>query len=169
MAHPSTTRDIMIDWMRDAHAMERANVDNMETQISHLDHYPDLRDRYRVQADLSKQQQQKLSDSLQKMGAKTSAIKEAGTRFAGKLQAWGAGMSRDEVVKQAVSTLAFQNFEIANFRALASAAEREGEAEMKAMFEEMAREKEDMAQWLSGHIPDITQRYLDHAVSGAKH
>ncbi|MGE5546037.1 MAG: DUF892 family protein [Solirubrobacterales bacterium] len=161
------TRDILIDWLRDAHAMERASIDNLERQVRHLDHYPDVRSKFQEQLDLTRRQEQRLVNQLQTLGTDTSAIKDAITRMAGQAQAMLAGSAPDEVVKQAVTTLAYEEWEIANFRALATAAEHEGEESMATMFEEMADEKADMADWLAEAIPDITRRYLDMRGSGA--
>jgi ferritin-like metal-binding protein YciE len=155
------TKDIMMDWLRDAHAMERASIDNLERQVDHLDHYPDLKLKFQQQIELTKRQSDRIDQQLKALGSDTSTLKEMVTRMAGRAQAMLAGATADEVVKQAATTLAYENWEIANFRALAAAAEREGEASISGMFEEMAGEKEEMAEWLSDNIPAITRRYLD--------
>jgi ferritin-like metal-binding protein YciE len=161
------TREILIDWLRDAHAMERASIDNLERQVSHLEHYPDVRAKFQEQLELTRRQEERLDRQLQAMGADTSTIKDAITRIAGQAQAMMAGAAPDEVVKQAVTTLAYEEWEIANFRALATAAEHQGEEGMATLFEEMADEKADIADWLSEAIPDITRRYLDMRAGGA--
>lgn len=160
------TREIMMNWLKDAHAMERASIDNLERQVRHLDHYPDVRAKFEQQLEVTRRQEQRLEQQLRTMGSDSSAIRDAVTRLAGQAQAMMAGMAPDEVVKQAVTTLAYEEWEIANFRALATAAEREGESSLATMFEEMADEKADMADWLSDAIPDITRRYLDFSASG---
>lgn len=160
------TRDILLDWLRDAHAMERASIDNLERQVDHLDDFPDLKSKFREQIELTRRQTDRIDSQLEAMGSDPSTLKDAVTRLAGKAQALVAGAAPDEVVKQATSTLAYENWEIANFRALAAAADREGEIMLTDMFEEMAREKEDMAEWLSDRIPDITRRYLDMRAGG---
>lgn len=155
-----TTRDVMLDWLRDAHAMERASVDNLKRQVEHLEHYPDIRARFQQQLELTQHQEDRLDEALERMGADKSLLKDAATRFAGQAQALLAGGSADEVVKQATTTLAYEEWEIANFRALAACAQHENEPTMAVMFQEMAEEKKEMADWLSAAIPDITRRYL---------
>ncbi|CAA7615266.1 DUF892 family protein [Magnetospirillum sp. UT-4] len=161
------TKDILIDWLRDAHAMERASIDNLERQVSRLDEYPELKAKLEEQLTLSRDQEDRLDDALDAMGADKSLIKDAVTRFAGRAQAMMAGAADDEVVKQATTTLAYEEWEIANFRALATACQVGGEAEMATMFEEMAEEKEEIADWLADAIPDITRRYLMRQSGGA--
>lgn len=161
------TREIMLDWLRDAHAMERASIDNLKRQVDHLEHYPDIRAKFQQQLELTKVQEDRIDKALETMGADKSSIKDAITRFAGQAQALLAGSSADEVVKQATTTLAYEEWEIANFRALAAAAQHEGEVSMASMFEQMAEEKEEMADWLADAIPDITRRYLAFRSGGA--
>ncbi len=160
------TRDILIDWLRDAHAMERASVDNLEHQVDHLGAYPDLKLKYQEQIELTKRQTDRIDNQLKALGSDASTLKDTMLRIAGQAQALLAGISDDEVVKQAASTLAYENWEIANFRALAAAAEHENEPALKTLFEDMAREKADMAAWLSDRIPDLTRRYLDQRATG---
>lgn len=160
------TRDIMLDWLRDAHAMERASIDNLQRQVNHLEHYPDIRAKFQQQLELTQRQEDRIDDALEIMGADKSSLKDAVTRFAGRAQALLAGSMSDEVVKQATTTLAYEEWEIANFRALAVAAQHEGEETMASMFEEMAEEKEEMADWLADAIPDITRRYLSMRAGG---
>ncbi|MGE5516638.1 MAG: SDR family oxidoreductase [Bacteroidota bacterium] len=161
------TRGIMLDWLRDAHAMERASIDNLKRQVDHLEHYPDIRAKFQQQLELTQVQEDRIDKALDTMGADKSSIKDAITRFAGQAQALMAGSSADEVVKQATTTLAYEEWEIANFRALAAAAQHEGEVSMASMFEQMAEEKEEMADWLADAIPDITRRYLAYRAGGA--
>jgi ferritin-like metal-binding protein YciE len=161
------TKEIFIDWLRDAHAMERASIDNLKRQVDHLEHYPDIRSKFQEQLELTKRQEDRLDEALDAMGADKSSIKDAVTRFAGQAQAMMAGVSADEVVKQATTTLAYEEWEIANFRALAAAAQHEGQSNLATMFEQMAEEKEEMADWLADAIPDITRRYLSMRATGA--
>lgn len=161
------TKEILVDWLRDAHAMERASIDNLQRQVDHLEHYPELKAKFSEQLEVTRRQEQRIDQQLKAMGADTSSIKDAFTRIAGQAQAMMAGTTADEVVKQATTTLAYEEWEIANFRALAAAAQREGEASLATMCEEMAEEKEAMADWLSDAIPDITRKYLDMRAGGA--
>ncbi|MBC7907635.1 MAG: DUF892 family protein, partial [Rhodospirillaceae bacterium] len=54
------TREIMLDWLRDAHAMERASIDNLKQQVDHLEHYPDIRAKFQAQLELTQRQEDKI-------------------------------------------------------------------------------------------------------------
>lgn len=160
-------KEILIDWLRDAHAMEASTAGHLEDQIDHLDHYPQLRDRYRQHAELSRRQAQQLEQCLSKLGADTSTLKDAMTKLVGKVQLWSAGVSADEVVKQAAGTYAYQYFEIGNYRALVGAAQMLGDTELVRVFETAISDQQAMADWLEQNIPDITRTYLQARASGA--
>jgi len=154
------TREIIKDWLKDAHAMEHAALDNLEHQVDHLDDYPELKAKLEQQIEITRSQEQRIDQQLRALGTDPSTMKDAALRIAGRIQALMAGAAPDDVVKQATSTLAYENWEIANYRALAAAAETAGDHSMCTMFEEMANEKVGLMNWLSDALPTITQRYI---------
>ncbi|MBI5164003.1 MAG: DUF892 family protein [Magnetospirillum sp.] len=161
------TRDILIDWLKDAHAMERACIDNLERQVEHFDHYPDVKAMLAQHLEMTRRQEDLIDEQLDRIGADKSRLKDVVTRFAGRAQALLAGASADEVVKQTASTAAYEEWEASNFRALAAAADHEGEQAMRVLFEGLAAEKQRMCDQLSGSIPSITQAYLDRRAAGS--
>ncbi len=154
------TKETMIDWLRDAHAMEMATIDNQERLVGHLEHYPQLREHFRQSLQTSKVRADRLEGHLKTLGGSTSTLKEMTTRFVGQAQAAITGMAPDEVVKHLVAAAAFEEFEAANFRALATASEMQGDLTMKADFERMAIEEEEEVTWLRSQIPEVTRTYL---------
>ncbi|WP_142848494.1 DUF892 family protein [Telmatospirillum sp. J64-1] len=153
-------KDTMIAWLRDAHAMEQATVDNQERLVSHLEHYPEIRSRFEQHMQESRMRADKLERHLKDLGADTSTFKEMTTKFASMAQQTITGGSSDEIVKQVVAAAAFEEFELANFKALATAAELNNEPAIKATCDEAVRDQEEMVSWLSQQIPPITREYL---------
>ncbi len=41
------SRETLLQWLRDAHAMESANVDHLQLQLKRIDSYPQLEQRIR--------------------------------------------------------------------------------------------------------------------------
>lgn len=74
----------------------------------------------------------------------------------------------DEVMKHALASYAFEQFEAACYRALVTAAEQAGEREVASTCATILREEEDMAAWLWEHLPHLTQHYLQRAATGAE-
>lgn len=159
------TTETLSAWLRDAHAMESATVDNLDKQVERLEHYPELQGRLRQHREESRRHAEQVKHCLERLGADTSMIKDIGTRFMGKVQSYVAGATPDEVVKNCIASHAFEHFEVASYTSLIGAAEACGQPEVKQVCEEIRREDEAMADWLAQNLPNITQQYLHREAS----
>lgn len=151
------------DWLRDAHAMEKQAEKMLETQASRLEHYPQLKNRIEQHITETRGQVEKIEQCLALLGTDTSAVKDMG----GKLAAFGQGMSgmmaSDEVVKGSMASYAFEHFEISSYKALIQAAEKVGKPDIARICEEILREEEAMADWLSKNLDDTTRQFLERS------
>lgn len=156
----SKSREWLIQWLRDAHAMEEQAITMLSGQMERLDSYPDLRDRIRIHLDETRQQSQRLSNCLQELGEDTSTMKDA----SGKLTALGQSLSgmfaSDEVMKGSLASYTFEHMEIASYTILISAAESAGETRIASVCEQNLREEEAMAEWLRDNLPATTVMFL---------
>jgi ferritin-like metal-binding protein YciE len=73
----------------------------------------------------------------------------------------------DEVMKHALASYAFEQFEAAGYQALVTAAEQAGEREVASTCSTILREEQAMAAWLWEHLPQLTRRYLQRSATGA--
>lgn len=162
----NSPRDNLVHWLRDAHAMEVGTLDNLQNLSKRIDQYPQLKARIDQHIEETRGQEQRLKELLEGMNESTSAVKEAVTKIAGNVQAIAGMVFSDEVPKNAISSYAFEHFEIANYRALITAAETAGESRAVQVLQQNLREEEAMAQWLEQHLPEVTRRYLELDASG---
>jgi ferritin-like metal-binding protein YciE len=153
-------RETLVDWLRDAHGMEKQAIDMMEAHSGRLEHYPELKAQIDRHIAETRGQVQRLEDCLGRLGADTSAVKTGLARASGMMQSLLGSAASDEVVKNAIGEASFERFEIANYRVLIAAAEACGEMEVKRLCEESLREEEAMASWLDQQLPIVTKRYL---------
>ncbi len=153
-------RRVLQAWLKDAHAMERATVDNLERQLRRLED-AEVRSALAEHLERSKAQVGRLEGCLRSLGAEPSLVKDAATRFTGMAETWLAGASPDEAVKNCIATYAYEQFEVVCYEALAVAAEACGEAEIKRMCDEAVEEERSFAERLRGRLPSIVRRHLD--------
>lgn len=153
-------KDTLTAWLRDAHAMEKSTVDNMERLVKHVEDDPQLKKGFERHLEESRRQIERLETCLGELGADPSAAKDAVTRMAGIAQAYASGAAKDEPVKNCLAAYAFEHFEIASYTSLIAAADRLGEAAVKRACEENLREERAMADWLETEIPRVTERFL---------
>jgi ferritin-like metal-binding protein YciE len=156
----ATPQENLLDWLRDAHAMEQQAEKMLKAQSERLEHYPVLKARIDEHLQETLGQQQLLDECLKRYDESSSTLKD----LTGKLMAFGqaiGGMTMsDEVVKGAMSGYVFENIEVAMYTVLIAAANAAGDIETQAACEKILPQEEAMAQWLKDHLPEITQAFL---------
>lgn len=149
-----------LDWLRDAHAMEQQAISMLEAQSERLETYPELKAAILRHLDETRIQAQMLERCLVRLGDDTSTFKD----MTGRLMAFGQGlvgsMVEDEVVKGALASFAFEEMEIGTYRLMIAAADVVGDAETKAVLEQILDEEVAMADWLYDHLPVVTAEFL---------
>jgi ferritin-like metal-binding protein YciE len=160
-------REWLIQWLRDAHAMEEQAETMLSGQLSRLENYPELSNRIKMHLEETKGQAARLKTCLDAIGEGSSSLKDAG----GKLMAMGQSISGvfagDEVMKGSLASYTFEHMEIASYSILVAAANALGETEIARACEENLREEEAMAEWLKSHIAGTTEQFLARAESDA--
>lgn len=154
------TKETLIDWLRDASAMETQAAEMLERQTERLQHYPEMLAKVREHKAVTERQSERVRACLKRLGTDTSAIKSGIGMLLGNAQSLSGLFAGDEVVKAAIFSYAFEQWEIANYRALIRAAEECGEAEVARLCAENLREEEEMARWLHDQLPEVTATFL---------
>jgi ferritin-like metal-binding protein YciE len=156
----ATRKDDLLSWLRDAHAMETATVDNIERLIGHAGRYPEIKARLERHLESSRRQVTEIEDQLKKLGSDTSTLKDLAMRFTGRVQPWLASLSPDDMPKNCIAGHAWEHFEIASYRSLEAAAEDLGIAELRDMCARFVREEEEMADFFLHHLAAVTRQHL---------
>lgn len=164
----SDTRDWLIQWLRDAHAMEEQAETMLNGLLGRLENYPDLAERIRVHLEETKTQAERLERCLEQLDEDPSTIKDAG----GKLMAWGQSLSGffagDEVLKGSLAGFAFENMEIASYTILIAAARRLNEEEIARTCEQSLQEEIAMADWLQSNLDATTAQFLERTFADSE-
>lgn len=155
-----TYEEHFIDWVRDAHAMEKQVESMLEKMAARLEHYPDLKARIEQHIDETREQQQLVQSVIDRYDTSRSVIKDAAGKLSAFGQAVGGMMTEDEVVKGAISGNVFENFEIANYTALIAAAEQLNDSESVSIFTRIREQEQAMADWTANHLGDVTKQFL---------
>lgn len=165
MTGNETKVDDLVDWLRDAHAMEQQAESMLRAQSSRLENYPELKARIDQHIEETLGQQKLLDGCLTRLNASSSTIKDLG----GKIMAFSQGASgmfvSDEVIKGAMAGYVFENMEIASYIVLIAAAKAVGDSETQRACEQILPQEEAMADWLKSHLPELTQAYLTRDAS----
>ena len=154
------SKEELITWLRDAHAMESNIIKMLEKQSKHLDDWPQMRQRIDSHLAESRRHAERVETCLKDLGSDTSALKEGMAKFSGMMGQTGMGAANDEPVKICIGNYAIEHFEIASYRSLKAAAENCGETQIATVAEEILREEEAMADYLDSHLGEVTQEHL---------
>lgn len=152
--------EVVDQWLRDAHAMEKQAEQMLSSQVGRLEHYPELRQRLDEHKDETQAQAERIKRCLDARGASTSTVKDALGQATAMMQGLGGIFAGDEVVKGAMAGYVFEHLEIASYRVLIQAARAVGDETTAQVCEAICREEDAMASWLYDHLPDLTRAYL---------
>ncbi|MCW5299884.1 ferritin-like domain-containing protein [Herbaspirillum lusitanum] len=150
----------LLDWLRDAHAMEQQAEHMLKAQAERIEHYPELKARIEQHIEETLGQQALLDNCIKRLGGSPSMLKDIGGKLMAFGQAMGGMAMTDEVVKGAIAGYVFENVEIATYTVLIAAAEQAGDAETQRACEQIIQEERAMAEWLLAHLPSVTKQFL---------
>ena len=146
--------------------MEQSAISILERQDSRLESYPEMRTKVRQHIETTRQQSSMIEDCISQLGGDTSTLKDLAGKFAGNMGAIMNATASDEVVKNAIASYTFEQFEIASYRSLIAAADELGESRISDICKEILEQEEEMADWLDENIPSITQQFLVRETAG---
>jgi ferritin-like metal-binding protein YciE len=156
----SNGKRVLVDWLRDAHAMERSSVDNLDRLADRFSRHPELSVRFREHWRESLNQVVALEVCLKKLGSDTSTFKDLTSRFVRIAQAYAGAISLDEPVKDCLAAYASTHLEIATYVSLRAAALELAEPEVAQMCDEHLQRERAMAGWLEEQITEVTLEFL---------
>ena len=159
-------RGVFITGLKNAHAMEKQALSIMQPQLNRLVHYPELTERLQAHVSETETQIVRLDKILSSLGEGSSTMKDTLLSAVGSMAALGHVTAGDEILKNSFANLAFENYEIAAYTALLTAARASGESDAVGLLEQSLDEERRMADWVAEHIPLVTERFISLQGSG---
>ncbi|WP_421698469.1 ferritin-like domain-containing protein [Ancylobacter sp.] len=156
----ATADERLMEWLRDARAMEQQAETMLSSMASRIEHYPEVKRGLERHLEETRAQAAQIEACIVRRGGDTSTLKD----LAAKFTAFGQGLSGmfvgDEIVKGSMASYTFEHMEIAAYKVLISAAEACGDRETSAVCQRILAEEEAMARWVGDNLGDITTKYL---------
>ena len=164
----SDAREHLLDWLRDAHAMEQQAEQMLRAQASRIGNYPKMKARVEQHLEETRGQQKLLEGCLERLGGSPSAVKDTMGTMAAMGQGLAGMFASDESVKGAMASYVFEHMEIASYTALIAAAKQAGDAETQRVCEQILAQEEAMAQWVLDNLPEVTQTFMLRDAEGVE-
>jgi ferritin-like metal-binding protein YciE len=153
-------REHLMQWLRDAHAMEQQAEHLLRAQVERIESYPKLKARLEQHIRETLDQQESLEICIKHLGGVPSIANDAVGRATAFGQAIGGGIKGSELVDGAAAGYVFEHMEIAAYTALVAAAASIGEAEAQRTCEKILVQERSMADWLSGHLYEVARAFV---------
>ena len=153
-------RDDIIDWLRDAYAMERALESALEKHSKNEDLSAEVRETAATHLQETRRHAEDIRALLQSLGTDTSGLKTGLGTIAQGFKGMASAFARDERVKDLLDSYSMEHFEIACYTALAAAAERAGLVEVVQVCNQIIPDEERMAEALIEALPTEVTEYL---------
>jgi len=154
------TRDEIIDWLRDAYAMERALEIGLKKQMENDALSAAIRTQARRHLEETRAHAAAVKACLEGMGTDCSALKTGVATTLEAMRGIGTMFTADERVKDLLSAYASEHFEIACYQALRTAADWINETTVIALCDRIIPDEERMAEWLRANLPGVVQSYM---------
>lgn len=166
-----TSKEHLLDWLRDAHAMEQQALQMLKGEEGRLESYPELLEKIRENQRVAQQNRDSLKTCIERLGGDSSKIKDLGAQVMGMAQAISGVVFSDEVMKAVLGLYSTQRLAIASYRILAEAARQVGDSQIQSVCEGILEKELALNDWLDGYLPTLTTRFLTRSDSGlqAKH
>jgi ferritin-like metal-binding protein YciE len=150
----------IIEWLKDAYAMERGLETSLQKQASNTELSPTIRNRADTHLKETRRHAEEISTALEGLGADVSAIKTGIGMATEATKGLASAFARDERIKDLLNAYSMEHFEIACYVALITAAENAGLNQVAEICRGILVDEERMAQTLRHSLPDEVSMYL---------
>ena len=156
MAH----EDIYMAWLNDAYGMENALVQVLQNHAKDAQDHPQMHAKIQEHLDKTRQHAELVKGCIERRGGSPSAVKTGIANLVGVMQGMSTGMAEDELVKNGIADYAAENFEIASYQALLTAAHDLGDEQTAQVCQQILADEQDMANWLAQHLPEAVEEII---------
>ncbi len=152
--------ELYMSWLNDAYSLEQSLIQTLENHASQAKDHPQVQARIQQHIEETRRHADLVKGCIERLGGSTSSIKSGMSSVIGTVQGMSTGMSKDALVKNVLSDYSAEQFEIASYSSLITAAEAQGDVETARICQDIRQDEEAMAIWLAQQIPTATLELL---------
>src|SRR5436309_7819977 len=136
--------DLFMAWLSNAYGMENALVQVLQTHVKDAQDHPQMHAKIQEHLDKTRQHAELVKGCIERRGGSPSAVKTGMANLVGVMQGLSTGMAEDELVKNGIADYAAENFEIASYQALITAAHDLGDGQTANVCQLILADDQDM-------------------------
>jgi ferritin-like metal-binding protein YciE len=146
----------LVAWLDDAYAMESGRVPILQNHATHFgSEMPATARRLQQHIVEAQQHASRLEQCLRMLNASPSAVKSTLSSMMGSVEGATTAVFRDQLMKDALTDFAAEQFEVGCYTALVNAATELGYLEVAQLCKRNLAEDRAMADWLLQQIPAV--------------
>lgn len=154
------TPDMLGTWLKDAYAMEEAQIKTLKGIIKDFKDDKVISDKLKQHLRLTEKQKSDVEKCLKMIGHKPAKSKELIGRIFGMGPAVDTKLFKDKKVKDFLMLHSGEHFEHASYLALAAAAEASDNNAIATVMTRIAKEEKEMAAWGEKTLPAVVRQHL---------
>lgn len=153
-------RELLVAWLKDAHAMEQSLVPVLKDHSEHAAGHPEVQRRMARHAEETERHARMVEECLHRLDSDPSGGKDILGKMVMSVQGKMTGPAEDTLVKDSLMDFAAEHFEIASYKALVKAAESMGETQIADTCRRILNEEQEMATFLDEHLSPAVEAAL---------
>ena len=150
----------VIDWLRDAYALERGLEGALKKHADNDDLSPEVRRRAAAHLKETQRHAKEVQAALKSLGSDVSSLKTGLGKIALAAKGLGTAFAGDERIKDLLDAYSMEHFEIACYTALAAASEKANLPQVTQMCRRILEDEERMAEALIDAIPTEVTSFI---------
>jgi len=162
-------KEMLLSWLNDAYSMEQGLIPILENHVKDAENFPQLANKLQEHIGQTRNHAEMVKGCIERLGGDVSKLKEAMGKFMGMVQSVSTAAFHDEVIKDSLSDYAAEQFEVASYTALVTAAEQLGDMETANVCRRIMQEDADMASWLHNNLPVAVRMFMQQLSQSGSH
>jgi len=156
----STAHEEIIDWLKDAYAMERAMETSLQKHSSNDELSATVRSRASQHLEETRRHAELVRTALEGLGEDVSTLKTGMGIMTEATKGLATAFARDERIKDILNAYSMEHFEIACYLALIAGAQQAGLSQVAEVCQGILADEERMAHALRASLPEEVSMYL---------
>ncbi|HVX30030.1 MAG TPA: DUF892 family protein [Nitrolancea sp.] len=154
--------ELFTRWINEAYRMEVAMIPVLEHHISDAERLPKLQAKLQEHLRATQHHAALVRSCLERLGETVPSDGELTSPLENAHTVANAG-PEDLLIKDGLNDFSTEQYEIATYKALITAARDLGHLECERAFEEILDDEQEMANWLDINLPLLVERTIRHA------
>lgn len=163
--------EIVLTWLNDAYTIENALIHVLELHAKEAKKHPEIQAKLDEHLAQTHRHAELVAGRITALGGASehqdvARHEDRLSNFLGPVQnllADVASAEDERVLKSTVSDYAAENFEIATYGAILTAAEDTGDADTARVCRQILGQEQEMAQWLDEQLPSLVEGMIREA------